>query len=70
MRVAILTAGGAGMFCGSCMHDNSLAKAFRNEGVDAVLIPTYTPLRLDEQSAVGSRIFLGVINLYLDTRWP
>ena len=58
------------MFCGSCMHDNSLAKAFRNEGVDAVLIPTYTPLRLDEQSAVGSRIFLGGINLYLDTRWP
>ena len=27
MRIAYVTAGAAGMFCGSCMHDNTLAAA-------------------------------------------
>ena len=27
MKIAYLTAGAAGMFCGSCMHDNTLARA-------------------------------------------
>jgi hypothetical protein len=27
MRIVYLTAGAAGMYCGSCLHDNALAKA-------------------------------------------
>jgi len=42
MDVAIITAGGAGMFCGSCMHDNTWARALRDAGVNVTLIPTYT----------------------------
>ena len=29
MRIAYITAGAAGMFCGSCMHDNTLVAALR-----------------------------------------
>ena len=70
MRIAILTAGGAGMFCGSCMHDNTLAKALIAAGHDCVLVPCYTPIRVDEADASGGRVFLGGINLYLDHRFP
>ena len=32
MRIAYITAGAAGMFCGSCMHDNTLVAALRRAG--------------------------------------
>jgi hypothetical protein len=48
MRIAYITAGAAGMFCGSCLHDNTLVAALRGLGHDALLIPTYTPIRTDE----------------------
>jgi hypothetical protein len=49
MHIAIITAGGAGMFCGSCMHDNTLAGALMAAGHEVSLIPTYTPIRVDER---------------------
>ena len=70
MKIAIITAGGAGMFCGSCMQDNTLARALRLAGADAVLLPTYTPIRVDEENESTSRVFLGGINVYLDSRLP
>ena len=70
MKIAILTAGGAGMFCGSCMQDNTLARALRLAGADAVLLPTYTPIRVDEDNESSSRVFLGGINVYLDSKLP
>jgi glycosyltransferase involved in cell wall biosynthesis len=69
-RVAYLTAGAGGMFCGSCMHDNTLVKALIRRGVDAVLIPTYTPIRTDEQNVSQQRIFFGGINVYLRQKMP
>lgn len=56
------------MFCGSCMQDNTLARALRLAGADAVLLPTYTPIRVDEDNESSSRIFLGGINVYLDSK--
>jgi glycosyltransferase involved in cell wall biosynthesis len=70
MRIAIITAGGAGMFCGSCMQDNTLARSLRLAGADALLLPTYTPVRVDEDDVSGSRVFLGGINVYLDSKLP
>lgn len=70
MKIALITAGGAGMFCGSCMQDNTLVRALRLAGADAVLIPTYTPITVDEDNASLDRIFLGGINVYLDSRIP
>jgi glycosyltransferase involved in cell wall biosynthesis len=70
MHVAIITAGGAGMFCGSCMHDNTWARALRDAGCEVTLIPTYTPIRVDEADQTDGHVYLGGINVYLDYRLP
>jgi glycosyltransferase involved in cell wall biosynthesis len=68
MRIAFITAGAAGMFCGSCMRDNALVAALRRQGHDALLIPTYTPITLDEPDQTATRVFLGGINVYLQEK--
>ena len=71
MHIALITAGGAGMFCGSCMHDNTWARALRaTPGVDVTLIPTYTPIRVDEENVSVDRVFLGGLNVYLEHKYP
>src|SRR5437879_11808208 len=68
MRIAYITAGAAGMFCGSCMRDNTLASALIAQGHDALLIPTYTPIRTDEADVSQSRVFFGGINVFLQQK--
>jgi glycosyltransferase involved in cell wall biosynthesis len=68
--IAYLTAGGAGMFCGSCMRDNTLAAALGRLGCDVQLIPLYTPIRTDEQNVSIDRVFFGGINVYLQQTVP
>ncbi len=70
MKVVFLTAGAAGMYCGSCMHDNSLARAMRGLGVDCLLQPTYTPIRTDEISIADEHLFFGGIQIYLLQKMP
>src|SRR6516164_2203663 len=70
MHIALITAGGAGMFCGSCMHDNTLARALMAAGHEVSLVPTYTPIRVDERDVSRNRVFLGGINVYLDAVVP
>lgn len=70
MHIAIITAGGAGMFCGSCMHDNTWARALLAAGHEASLVPTYTPIRVDEPDQSERRVFFGGLNVYLRSRWP
>ena len=69
MRIAYITAGAAGMYCGSCMRDNTLVAALREAGHDALLIPTYTPIRTDEADVSGARVFFGGINVYLEQKF-
>jgi glycosyltransferase involved in cell wall biosynthesis len=68
MKIAYITAGAGGMFCGSCLRDNTLAAALHKLGHDALLIPTYTPIRTDEDNVSQQRIFLGGINVYLEQK--
>src|SRR5437763_7308767 len=68
MKIAYITAGAAGMYCGSCMHDNTLVAALCNLGHDALLVPTYTPIRTDEEDVSQKRIFFGGINVYLEQK--
>lgn len=70
MHIAIITAGGAGMFCGSCMHDNTWARALQQAGCQVTLLPTYTPIRVDEPDQSSRPVFLGGVNVYLDQRLP
>ena len=69
MRIASITAGAAGMYCGSCMRDNTLVSALGKLGHDALLIPTYTPIRTDEPDVSEERIFFGGINVYLEQKF-
>ena len=68
--VAYVTAGGAGMFCGSCMRDNTLAAALHRLGSPITLVPTFTPIRTEEDDVSLDRVFLGGINVYLEQRSP
>jgi glycosyltransferase involved in cell wall biosynthesis len=52
------------------MHDNSLARALRDQGVDCVLQPVYTPIRTDSVSMAGDRLFFGGIHIYLLQQMP
>src|SRR5215472_9718448 len=70
MKIAYITAGAAGMFCGSCLHDNTLVGALLAQGHDALLIPTYTPIRTDEPDMSQPRVFFGGINVYLQQKLP
>ena len=56
------------MYCGSCLHGNTLAAALRQAGQDVLLVPVYTPLRTDEQNVSIERVVLGGINLFLQQR--
>ena len=52
------------------MHDNTLARALTRQGWDVLLIPTYTPIRTDEQDYSIGQVFYGGINIYLDQVVP
>lgn len=70
MKIAYLTAGAAGMFCGSCINDNALAKALHKLGHDCILVPVYTPIRTDDQDVSIDRVFMGGINVFLQQKMP
>lgn len=70
MKAVFLTAGAAGMYCGSCMHDNAMAKSLRQLDVDCLLQPVYTPIRTDEQSIAADQLFFGGIHIYLLQQMP
>lgn len=70
MHIAIITAGGAGMYCGSCMHDNTWARALLAAGCEVSLVPTYTPIRVDEPNQSESQVYFGGLNVYLRSRFP
>ncbi|TWU17541.1 Mannosylfructose-phosphate synthase [Novipirellula galeiformis] len=70
MKVVFLTAGAAGMYCGSCMHDNATARVLQASGIDCILQPIYTPIRTDEPSIAQEQIFFGGIHIYLLQQLP
>ncbi len=65
MRILQLTAGAAGMYCGTCLRDNSLATALMKMGHDVTLMPLYT----DEPNVSSDKIFFGGISVYLEQNW-
>lgn len=68
MRVVYITAGAAGMYCGSCLRDNTLVAALGRLGYDAMLVPTYTPITTDEDDVSQGRVFFGGVNVYLQQK--
>lgn len=70
MKIVYLAAGAAGMYCGSCLHDNTLAGALRGLGAECLLVPTYTPIRTDETDYSEPYVFFSGINVALQQKLP
>ncbi len=68
MKIAYIAAGAGGMYCGTCLHDNTLAAALQRRGHDVALVPTYTPIRTDEPGVSIDRVFFGAVNVYLQQK--
>src|SRR5689334_15651317 len=70
MRILYITAGAAGMYCGSCLRDNAIATELLKQGHDVVLMPIYTPTLVDEENVSLHRVFFGGISVYLEQYVP
>jgi len=70
LKIVQITPGAGGMYCGNCFRDNALVTEFRREGHDALMIPLYLPLTLDEANqSEGTPIFFGGLNVYLSQKF-
>jgi glycosyltransferase involved in cell wall biosynthesis len=65
MRILSVTAGAAGMYCGSCLRDNALAIELMARGHDVTLVPVYTPTLTDDQNVSRPNVLFGGISVYL-----
>ena len=65
MKILSLTAGAAGMYCGSCLRDNALAVELLARGHDVTLVPLYTPTTTDEKNLSRDEVLFGGISVYL-----
>jgi glycosyltransferase involved in cell wall biosynthesis len=70
MKIVSITAGAAGMYCGSCLRDNAMAAELLRQGHDVLLVPIYTPTLTDEENVSTHRIFFGGISVYLEQHVP
>jgi glycosyltransferase involved in cell wall biosynthesis len=70
MKIILITPGTGSYYCGVCMRDNALARELIRQGHDAVMLPMYLPLTLDEPPAGAQRpMFFGGINVYLQQKF-
>ena len=70
MRILSITAGAAGMYCGSCLRDNAQAIELLARGHEVTLQPLYTPTTPDEENVSRRRILFGGISIYLQQYAP
>jgi glycosyltransferase involved in cell wall biosynthesis len=69
MRLVHLTAGTGSFFCGTCLRDHTLVKALRRLGHDALMVPMYLPVVVDDSGHhEESPLFFGGINVYLQQK--
>jgi glycosyltransferase involved in cell wall biosynthesis len=70
MKIILLTPGTGSYHCGVCMRDNALAKELIRQGHDAMMLPMYLPLILDESAASpDAPVFFGGISVYLQQKF-
>lgn len=69
MNIVQITPGAGAMYCGNCFRDNALVAALRKMGHEALMVPLYLPLTLDEEDqSRGVPIFFNGINVYLEQK--
>jgi glycosyltransferase involved in cell wall biosynthesis len=65
MKLLSITAGAAGMYCGSCARDNSLASELASRGHEVTLVPVYTPTRTDDRNLSQDHVLFSGISVCL-----
>lgn len=70
MKIVHITAGAGGRICGTCLHDNTLVKALRGRGCDAILVPAYVPTTTDEENVAERKVVMGGVNVWLQEHVP
>jgi glycosyltransferase involved in cell wall biosynthesis len=68
LNILSITAGAAGMYCGSCLRDNALAAELARRGHRVTLLPLYTPTLTDEVNVSDRHVFFGGVSVYLEQR--
>ncbi len=71
MNLLLLVPGTGHFYCGSCLRDDALAKALCALGHDAVVVPLYLPMMLEDGAETGANdapVHMGGINLYLQQK--
>jgi glycosyltransferase involved in cell wall biosynthesis len=69
MNIVQLTPGAGDMYCGNCAHDNTLVAALRALGQEAVMLPLYLPVQVDEANeSAGQPLFFGGVNVFLEQK--
>src|ERR1700676_3584769 len=63
MKILSITAGAAGMYCGSCSRDNALAVELLARGHEVTLLPLYTPTTTDEDNVSRNQVLFGGISI-------
>lgn len=69
-KIVYITAGAAGMYCGSCIRDNRLIAGLEKLGWDTLLLPLYTPIRVDGNDHSLDKVFFGGVNVFLQQKIP
>jgi len=70
VNILSITAGAAGMYCGSCLRDNSQARELLRRDHRVTLLPLYTPTSPDETNVSEKRVLFGGISVYLQQYVP
>ncbi len=70
MKIVLLAPGTGSYYCGVCMRDNALARELIGQGHEALMVPMYLPLTLDETAAQAEApVFFGGVNVYLQQKF-
>jgi glycosyltransferase involved in cell wall biosynthesis len=69
MRIGFIAAGAGDMLCGSCIRDNTLAKALMRKGHDVMFSSLYTEICSDEETVRAEKQFFTGINVYLQQKY-
>jgi hypothetical protein len=71
LNIVQITPGAGAMYCGNCFRDNALVAEWRRMGHEAIMIPLYLPMTLEEvDQSQGTPIFFSGINVFLEQKLP
>lgn len=70
MKIVNIVPGfGGSFYCGNCLRDSHFVKALKSQNHDAMLLPVYLPLSLNNQETSNTPVFYGAVNIYLKQQY-